>query len=329
MLLTACQNSLLTPSEQPVITPAATPVAPPATLSYTDALGLTQKLPLTPQRVVSIFGSFAELWELAGGTLVGVTQDAIEENRLHNSPDATVIGTNKAPSSELLLALEPDLVILSADIPQQQELGELLQTGGIPHFYLKVESFEDYLGALDICTQLTTHRELYDRHGTTVAAEIDELRQDIATWEEQHPLVLLIRAMSTTAKGKGADINSGLMIQEMGGEHLVSRYPSLLEELSIEIILQDDPAYIFVITMGDEEAALQALSQIMLTHPAWRELTAIKEERCYLLPKHLFHFKPNAAWGEAYAFLAEILYPGVRPHFRPLVEASILKQDRP
>ena len=28
-----------------------------------------------------------------------------------------------------------------------------------------------------------------------------------------------------------------------------------------------------------------------------------------LLPRELFHYKPNARWGESYAYLAKILYP--------------------
>ena len=38
-------------------------------------------------------------------------------------------------------------------------------------------------------------------------------------------------------------------------------------------------------------------------------LTAVKQDRLILLPKELFHYKPNARWGESYAYLAKILYP--------------------
>ena len=35
---------------------------------------------------------------------------------------------------------------------------------------------------------------------------------------------------------------------------------------------------------------------------------AVKNGRFYILPKALYHYKPNAKWGEAYENLAEILY---------------------
>jgi iron complex transport system substrate-binding protein len=117
----------------------------------------------------------------------------------------------------------------------------------------------------------------------------------------------------------------GLMLKELGAEHLAERYPSLLDELSMEIILKDDPEYIFIVTMGDSEEALNAFDQQMAESPAWSELTAVKEGHCYVLPKELFHFKPNARWAESYAWLSEILYPGLSPELRPAIEESVLK----
>ena len=84
---------------------------------------------------------------------------------------------------------------------------------------------------------------------------------------------------------------------------------SLLDSLSLEAIIKDDPDFIFVTTMGaDEEKALQNLNDTLMSSAAWTELTAVKNNRFYILPKALYHYKPNAKWGEAYENLAEILY---------------------
>ena len=45
------------------------------------------------------------------------------------------------------------------------------------------------------------------------------------------------------------------------------------------------------------------------SNPAWPGLQAVQNGRYLLLPKELFHYKPNARWGESYAYLAKILYP--------------------
>ena len=63
--------------------------------------------------------------------------------------------------------------------------------------------------------------------------------------------------------------------------------------------------------MGSEKKALSYLDSLIAENPAWQELSAVKEGRYVVLPKELFHYKPNARWGESYGYLAEILYPGI------------------
>ena len=61
--------------------------------------------------------------------------------------------------------------------------------------------------------------------------------------------------------------------------------------------------------MGAEDAALAALESGIMSNPAWEGLTAVQQDRCYVLPKDLFHYKPNARWAESYAYMAKLLYP--------------------
>ena len=314
ILLSSCTptaNSVNTLSTLPNLSLASSAEVSVNTYQHTDALERNVALPLKPSRVVSLFGSFAEVWELAGGTLVGVSSDALSEERIHNSPDAEVLGSNHQPNLELLLALEPELVMLSADLTEHIQLSEQLTDAGIAHYYLKIETFEDYVRELRVCTMLTDRDDLYKHNGTDIQADIDGIRALLATQESEKPLVLLLRAMGSGAKAKAEDIMAGAMLQEMGAEHLASRYPSLLDDLSMEIILQDDPEYLFVLPMGDTEKSLAAFQAQMDDNPAWQSLTAVAEDRLIVLPKDLFHFKPNARWGEAYVYLANILYPGL------------------
>ncbi len=78
----------------------------------------------------------------------------------------------------------------------------------------------------------------------------------------------------------------------------------------MERIIQADPEYIFVVKQGNDEKAIEEnLRQTLLEHPAWKELTAVKEGRLYYMDTKLFNLKPNNRWGEAYETLANILYP--------------------
>lgn len=97
------------------------------------------------------------------------------------------------------------------------------------------------------------------------------------------------------------------MLDELGYTNLTDLHPSLLEELSMESIVWEEPSYIFVIPMGDEQAAQATMDHLLATNKAFAALKAVKGGRYHLLPKNLFHYKPNNRWGESYAYLAKLL----------------------
>ena len=258
------------------------------------------------ERVVSLYGSFSEAWMLSGGTLVGVTSDAIEERGL-NLPDAQVIGTNKAPNLELVLALEPELVILSADIAAHAGAREVLEAAGVHCRAYRVDTWQDFAAMMDEFTQMTGRRDLYEQIIPPMQREIEGIIQKAQM--QKSPKVLLLRAYSGGVKAKGADNLAGVMLRDLGCVNVVDLHPSLLEELSLEAIVMEDPDWIFVSVMGgDEEAALHALNESLGQNPAFQALTAVQEGRVHVLARDLFHYKPNARWAESYGYLYEVLY---------------------
>ena len=62
---------------------------------------------------------------------------------------------------------------------------------------------------------------------------------------------------------------------------------------------------------NDEEAVRKNLKKSVESNPAWSGLTAVQNGRCMLLPEEQFLYKPNAAWAQRYAYLAQILNAGV------------------
>ena len=259
-----------------------------------------------PQRVVSLYGSYAEAWAQAGGTLVGATEDAVSERGM-NLGTAQIIGTTKEPNLERILALDPDLVILSMDIAAQLSAAEVLEAAGVPCAAFRVDTWQDYARMMDVFTALTGRRDLYEAIIPPMQAAIGET---IASAQAQNaPTVLLLRAYSTGVKAKADDNLAGAMLADLGCVNIAARQPSLLEELTLEAIVVEDPDCIFISVMGgDEEAALAVVEETLGQNPAWQGLTAVKEGRVYVLPRDLFHYKPNARWAESYAFLYELLF---------------------
>ena len=170
-------------------------------------------------------------------------------------------------------------MLLSADTEGHVKLAGTLEAAGIPAAYFRVDTFDDYLSMLKICTDLTQRPDLYKENGTNIQERVDAA---IASAEgKPAPRVLYLRAYSTGVKAKGADSLTGAMLQDLGAVNIAEEGgESLLENLQLESILAADPDFILVTTMGsDEEKALEALRTTLEDNPAWGGLSAVREGR--------------------------------------------------
>ena len=277
-------------------------------VSITDSNGSQITLDTSAPRVVAAYGSFAEAWLLAGGELCGVTQDALEQRDLGLPEDIAVVGTVKEPNAEEIIALEPDLVLLASDITAQADIRDVLENAGLACAFFQVDTLADYAFMMEQLCAITGREDLYEENVTQVGQQIEEAQANAAL-ASTRPNVLLIRAFSTGIKAKTDDELAGAILKDLGAHNIADDHPSMLEDLSLEEVIAADPDYIFVTTMGDEQKALDYLNGLIQQNPAWSELSAVKEDRYIVLPKDLFHYKPNNRWGESYQYLGEILYP--------------------
>lgn len=263
------------------------------------------------EKTAALSGSLAEIWYLAGGELSGVTADAYDGHNFEVPETAVNYGTMKSPSVEQMTADGIELAILSSASSDHKKLYDVFNDVGITTAYFEVETFDDYLEMLDICTDITGRKDLYEKNGTAVKSEVDEAKKyaEKALETREKPRVLLLRAYSSGIKVKSDDVMAGAMLKELGCENIADSTPSLLEELSIEQIVADDPEFIFITTMGaDDEAAIAVYNETLASNPAWSGLSAVKNGRVHILPQELYHYKPTTRWGEAYRKLAEIIY---------------------
>ena len=260
------------------------------------------------ERVATLIGSFTDIWLLAGGEVTAAANDSWESLGLDLGEDVVNLGSILSPDVEQLIAAEPDLVIASANTDADVELEELLEQAGITVVYFAVSDFSEYLHMLEICTDITGRRDLYEKNGLAVQEQIEAVKQRI---DGSSPTVLFLRASSSSVKAKGSSGNvCGEMLAELGCINIADSDSDLLEDLSMEAIIAADPEYIFVTTQGtDYEAAMKNVEELLVSNPAWASLSAVKNGEYYVLDKRLFNLKPNAYWGDAYEILADILYP--------------------
>ncbi len=116
----------------------------------------------------------------------------------------------------------------------------------------------------------------------------------------------MLRAHSTKVKALDERSLVGAMLRNLQIETLCDRYPSLLDQLSMEIILKEDPTLILVVPMGDASVAEAQVQTLIFDNPILSGVQAIKTGNVRLLPKELFGYKPNDRWDESYAYLTSL-----------------------
>ena len=263
-----------------------------------------------PERVAVLFSSFAEVWQTAGGTVSITVGESVERGICGKDVLLVDQGAGKTVDTELLLSYRPDLVIGSADIPAHRTVAETLEKTGIPVRLFRVDTFADYLALLKYATEVTGNGEAYQKYGLDQQKTIDAILQRAGEIKER-PKVLFIRSGSSAASAKAKKAEQHFaagMLKELGAVNIADQAPVLLDGLSLETVLEQDPARIFISPMGDEAAA-KAYMDSLLSTPAWCALSAVKNQQYTYLPKELFQYKPNQRWADAYRTLAEILYP--------------------
>ena len=276
--------------------------------SFTDDLGRVVQLEKL-ERVAVLNASYAEVWALAGGTdsIVGVADNTWTDTEIELPKDCISLGTHNEISLEKLIACHPDLVIASTDISQNMEQMEVYEQAGLSVAYFGVTCFDDYLKMLKICTELTGQKDCYETYGTAILAQVEQAKEKVG---KVPPKVLFVRASSGGVKAKNSKGTVlGQMLKEMGCENIADSDSTLLEDLSMEVILEQDPDFIFAIYMGrDQEALEEQMRLALFSDGAWGTLSAVKENRFFVMDNDLFSMKPNEKWGEAYEILADILY---------------------
>jgi iron complex transport system substrate-binding protein len=276
-------------------------------ITFEDSLGNTVALDEKPRRVAVLLSSLCEEWQIAGGEVAITVGESVERGFVPSDTLLVDTGAGKHVSTELLISYEPDLVIGSADIESQRDVARTLQVANIPTALFRVDSFSDYLAVLDIMTDVTGDKNAYKQYGTDIKEKIDSL---IASGPSDEKDILFIRA-STSAKSTKAKSSDqhfvAEMISELGAHNIADDAPILLDGLNLESIIENDPEVIFISVMGDEDA-VRAYMDGAMSGDAWQTVSAVRQGKCYYLPKEYSQFKPNAEWYEAYLMLWELLY---------------------
>ena len=264
----------------------------------------------TVKKVVALSKSVAEMWLLAGGEISATTDDGLE---LEGAKNAVSVGGLTTASLEAILSVNPELVLMTLDIPLHKKIHASLRDFGIKTYIADVKSFSDYEKVMADFTALTGRKDLYDKNVVQVKRKIEKVLKKAGTpkvstssADPMTPATYLFLRVSSAKNKVLKDHFGNEIFQGFGLKSIVSD-DSPLDEIGVEAIVNADPDYIFVVAQGDQKRADEAFYKVYKSNPAWAGLTAVKNDRVFMLPKELFNYKPNDRWAEAYEVVGNLI----------------------
>lgn len=269
-------------------------VEPRQTHVVTDDLGRRVSLPLKIDRIVSLAPSVTEnvFAAGAGDRLVGVTTYC---NYPEQARTIAKVGDTMSPNMETIVALKPDLVLVST-ASQIEAFTKVLERNGIAVYVTDPKTLDDVLKSLN------TFGELFGTE-TQVAEVVGGLRrraENVSNKVEERGKTKVLVQVSREPLftiGKGAFLND--LLARAGGESVTADVESAYPKLSKETASALDPD---VIILSDSEDNQEP-------NDAFKNSYAVKSGRVYKINADIIS-RPGPRLVDALEQVAKCLHPG-------------------
>lgn len=266
LMLLAVLCLTLSCSERQEKSPAA------LTRSFTDEVGRKIAVTSDPQRIISLAPSITEvLFALKlGDRVVGVTSycDFPAEAKAKEK-----VGDTLKPNLERLIALKPDLVLVST-ASQLEKITQQLDQLGIPVFITNPKSVNEVVASLRKIGDLTGAVQQAETLAAEMQTRIAAVQRQVTTASAPRVLYILQLSPLITA-GKNTFIND--LITQAGGRSISGEEAADYPQFSRETALARAPEVIIVPeSHGTELVNIEAVQQAFATTPAIKNKRLIR-----------------------------------------------------
>ncbi len=270
-----------------------------APIEVRDALGRRVVLAAPPQRLVTIFSSNTELVAALGlaDRIVGVEEYTRFPPEVVNLPK---VGGRLGFSVDAVVALRPDLVIVTPARQAAYQLVEPMERIGVPVMVLLSRSVGEVLDNIRLVGRAAGVPE----RGEALSAALQQRLDRVAARVASQPAPRLV--MVTGRVGNGMllvardDTYTGEAMLKAGGRFALAGR-GVVPQVSPEAILASDPD---MLLFAGTRAALDDLVRL----PGWRDLRAVREGRAITVSRSEFLI-PGPRTIDGIESLARILHP--------------------
>lgn len=262
-----------------------------------------------PERVVVLAPSLLSYVDTVGGKIVGRPTGKEKDipPSMLNIPE---VGHVYNVSMEKVVSLKPDLVILNAQL--HDKFIKMLDSSHIPSVVLQPKTYDEIKQALLITGKIFGNEAAAVEQNKKMDREVQGILAKVPAGE--HKKIVILHATPSTVTVELENSIAGGVAKLLGfknvagGAKAVEGSPERTP-YSIEALVEQDPAILFITSMGAREKIESRLQADVKGNPAYVALRAVRQQKVYVLPENLFLLNPGLRYPEAVKLMAKDVYP--------------------
>lgn len=280
-------------------------------INITDDNGRQVTFSKKPERIVVLSPSFLELLEVLDGNVVGRAESTIAR-----TPDfarnAATVGFIFNINTEKVVELKPDLIVAYKGM--HEKYVQLFEANDIPVVVLNLKTYEDVKHSIKVLGEVTGQKE----KGIKIAAELDEkIQNTVMKLPKNTKRVAILHSSAQNVTLEQENSIAGCVAKLLQMHNIVQDIQGVAaptgEQMSdkapynLEFLIEKDPEIIFITSMGNKIDIETRLQNDVMSSPAWKSITAVKNNAVYYLPDELFLLNPGLRYPQAVEYMANKL----------------------
>lgn len=282
-----------------LVTPTAVSAAE---VRVTDDLGQVIALKEPAQRIISLYGAYSEIL-----FAIGAGDKLVARTRADRFPpsilDKPSVGTHLRPNMELVLGLQPDLIIHAVGRKHGHEVIRQIQQKGFTVAVFQPRNFAELFSVIDRLGILTGEEANAQGLVNGQSSRLRQIDLRLAKSKDRPKVFFEVRYPNLLGAGQGSIIND--VILKAGGLNCLPNEKKLVR-INIETLIDYDPD-VYVVQKGPMNRNPGSPE----SRPNFQVLKAVQQGRVFFVDEYVFS-RPGPRSVEAVEKLAAYLHPEIK-----------------
>jgi iron complex transport system substrate-binding protein len=253
-------------------------------------------------RVIASSVAVVEILDRLGVPMVGVPTSSYTLPK--SVDDATRIGNPMSPDMEVIVSLEPTVIISLESL--SEELKGQFETLGIESEFLNLTSYDGLKESLE---KLGKYFEVEEVASEVIADfESREGQIEAKLVGKEGPSVLIMFGAGATFMSSTENTYIGDLAKRVGASNVLEGMNGGFVPVDMEFLADKNPQYILFMSHANPQESLAAFRKEFETNEAWQNFDAVKNDKVIALETSYFGMSANLLAIDAMEKLVEYLY---------------------